>query len=497
MNVFLLYPDRDFDTAHELPWNEQSICEDLELDILFSAMAGEDTLIYSIVKTALLTGMENDRDTLIYRQQIIKDCIDHPLQVKELYSLARQAIDFERKSFFGVFRYPSAIINRSLEVMDKFVDILKRIRKLADTYQHEFKSPGWIRFFSMIQSELSDSYFNEVDKHLNGLRFKKGTLISANLGVGNKGENYTLRKPFESKQTLLNSLRNLRRDKNLIVVDERDDRGYRALSDIRDIGLNHVANSLAKSVDHILSFFTLLNKELGFYIGCLNLINQIRDRNYIFSFPEPVDGSENMLSFTGLYDICLLLTSTEPVVGNDLNADSKNLLIITGANQGGKSTFLRSLGVSLLMMQAGMFVPAASYKGSLHSSLFTHYRREEDESMKSGKLDEELHRMSEIVERLSPGAIGLFNESFSATNEREGSEIARQIVLSLIESGVSIVFVTHLTDFATSIYRKKLPSTLFLRADRLKDGARTFKILPGEPQDTSFGVDLYNMVFKE
>ena len=64
--------------------------------------------------------------------------------------------------------------------------------------------------------------------------------------------------------------------------------------------------------------------------------------------------------------------------------------MITGANQGGKSTFLRSVGLAQLMMQCGMFVAAESLRASVGQRLFTHYKREEDAAMESGKLDEEL-----------------------------------------------------------------------------------------------------------
>jgi DNA mismatch repair ATPase MutS len=99
-------------------------------------------------------------------------------------------------------------------------------------------------------------------------------------------------------------------------------------------------------------------------------------------------------------------------VGNDLNADSKQFVIITGANQGGKSTFLRSVGLSQLMMQCGMFVPAESFCSNVCYGLFTHYKQEKDATMKSGKFDEELSRMSDIVDNVTPNSILLFDESF-------------------------------------------------------------------------------------
>ena len=117
------------------------------------------------------------------------------------------------------------------------------------------------------------------------------------------------------------------------------------------------------------------------------------------------------------------------------HADGKDLVIITGANQGGKSTFLRSVGLAQVMMQCGMFVAAEAFRSTVCDALFTHYKREEDEAMRSGKFDEELARMSQIVDHITPRSLILFNELFAATNVREGSEIGRQIVTALLEQG--------------------------------------------------------------
>jgi hypothetical protein len=168
---------------------------------------------------------------------------------------------------------------------------------------------------------------------------------------------------------------------------------------------------------------------------------------------------------------------------------------ITGANQGGKSTFLRSIGLAELMMQCGMFVPAQSFCANVCNGLFTHYKREEDVTMKSGKLDEELNRMSDIADQITPNSMLLFSESFAATNEREGSEIARQIVCALLEKRIKVFFVTHLYEFAHGFYDKKMQDAFFLRAERQPDGARTFKLVEGEPLQTSYGEDLYNKIF--
>lgn len=278
-------------------------------------------------------------------------------------------------------------------------------------------------------------------------------------------------------------------------IADRDENGFRALTKLRGQGLNMVANALAQSTDHVLSFFTMLRAELAFYVGCLNLHERLVEKGEPTCFPDPKPAGGPLLSGRGLYDVCLTLNLEARVVGNDVAADNKSLVMITGANQGGKSTFLRSVGLAQLMMQSGMFVPAESLRANVCDSIFTHFKREEDASMKSGKLDEELRRMSGIADEIAPNSILLCNESFAATNEREGSEIARQVVRAMMEAGIKVFFVTHLFDLAHGFYRQRLETALFLRAERQPDGGRTFRLIEGEPLPTSYGEDSYRRIF--
>ena len=183
------------------------------------------------------------------------------------------------------------------------------------------------------------------------------------------------------------------------------------------------------------------------------------------------------------------------VVGNDLQGDGTNLVIITGANQGGKTTFLRRIGLARIMMQCGMFVPAKAFTANVCERTLTHFKREEDTAMESGKFDEELRRMDAIADHLMPNAMVLFNESFAATNEREGSEIVRQIVSALTDQGVKAFFVSHQYQFARFFDAQQRPDILFLRAERRPNGTRTFRLNEGAPLPTSFGQDLYQRIF--
>ena len=115
--------------------------------------------------------------------------------------------------------------------------------------------------------------------------------------------------------------------------------------------------------------------------------------------------------------------------------------------------------------------------------------------MESGKFEEELVRMSAIVDQLTPGAMVILNESLSSTNEREGSEIGRQLVRAMLDSGVKVFFVTHFFDLATSFYNHDSHPALFLRADRKDGGGRSFLLREAEPLPTVHGNDIYRKVF--
>jgi DNA mismatch repair ATPase MutS len=378
-----------------------------------------------------------------------------------------------------------------------YVDMLIKLRKIAEENIDNFESDGFKSLFSMLQRELNDEYIEAVKTHLKELKFENGVLISAELGKGNKGINYILRKPNEIKQSLLGKLFSKKATAFTFYIADRDESGMKALSELKDRGINLAANALAQSADHINGFFKMLRTELAFYVGCINLYEQLAKIGETICFPVPLSFEKRKHSFSGLYDISLSLSMKKKVVSNDLNADEKDLFVITGANQGGKTTFLRSIGLAQLMMQSGMFVAAERFSANISIGLFTHFKREEDEEMNSGKLDEELSRMSDIVDNIKQNSMILFNESFAATNEREGSEISRQIISSLLEVRVKIFFVTHLYELSRSLYDKKLDNAVFLRAERKPNGERSFKLVEGEPLKTSYGEDLYKKIFKE
>ena len=495
MKVYLMHPDRDLDLEQPLPANAEALIQDLELDTLFDAMARGDNYLRELTRTCLLLSV-TDPEAIRYRQHILSDCLQQPAIVRELYELAIEGLESKRKAQLLWFRdSPDTLLAKSVRMLELLTDVLKRVRKLADEHAEAFRSDGFSRLLATLSRELDDEYLKTVEGHLRELKFRRGSLISAELGPGNRGKHYVLRKPNE--QSLFEKLTPSGPASYSFSVADRDEHGMQTLAEIRGHGIHKAASALAQATDHVLSFFNMLRAELGFYVACLNLHEQLTEKGGPTCFPLPLPAHDTVLLARQLHDAALAFHLDGKVVGNDVDANGKRLVLITGASQGGKSTFLRSVGLAQLMMQAGIFVAAEAFSANTCAGLYTHFKREEDPTMTLGKLEEELSRMSEIAKLIKPSSLLLCNESFASTNEREGSEIGRQLIGAMMEKHVRVFYVTHLYDLARSLHEQDLETVLFLRAERKPDGTRTYRLLEGEPLPTSYGPESYRRIFGE
>lgn len=495
MRVRLLHPVHDPDLSPRLPWRLQDLVdEDLELRRVYNAMAAGDEFLLETAKKIVPLAVI-DPEVIVYRQQVLADCLANHAAVQQIYDVAVDGVEVRRKVFLGglMSRDPQAILRRSVRILELLVDNLRQLRALCDEHGNSFGSPGFHQLLDMVRTQIGNDYLNQLDADLRELHLPRGVMLSASLGLGNKGANYLLHQP--PRRNWWDKLTGNHGGSCGFIVDDRDEAGAKALTELAGRAINDIANTVTRSADHVEGFFGRLRTELGFYLACCNLYEQLRKAAAPICFPIPTPMATPQFCCRDLRDVGLCLTATRPVIGNDIDAAGTSLIVITGANEGGKSTCLRSIGTAQVMMQAGMFVAATAFQANVRDAVFTHFKREEDDTHTHGKLDEELARMSDIAAVIGSTSLLLCNESFASTNEREGSQIARDVIRALVENGVEVVFVTHLYDLAHHLSSLQNPSYLFLRAQRRDDGVRTFRLEPGQPEPTSYGQDSFRRVF--
>jgi hypothetical protein len=501
----LLHPSEDPSLDGPAPLERRGVIEDLGLDVLIDAMAHGDGRVADAVRHVLLDPVA-DPDVIVYRQSVLRACLARPHVVRELYAVATRTLERRRKVFWGLVRRPAAVLHNGIELMHLYQAAFRELRAIADAFDGEPVDDGLADLLARLRADLHDDFLAEIDGHLMALRFQAGVRVNARLDAANPGTTYVLEPPAALRSPRVPGFARwwrsawrglLRRDaqRYTIRIASHDDGGARDLAELQGRGLQRTANAVAEACDELLWFFRRLQGETAFYVGGLELHTRLTAIGAPVVFPRVAASSTAALNAAGLYDPGLALTLARPVVGNDLEADGANLIVVTGANQGGKTTFLRSLGSAQLLLQSGLFVAAQSFRASVATDLFTHFTRAEDAGLRRGRLDEELSRLDAIATKVCPGATVLLNESFASTNEREGSELAAGVVRALTEAGIRVVFVTHLNRFVRDVHGRPPVPTRFLQAQRLADGTRTFRMIAGEPARASHGVELFRTIF--
>ena len=227
-------------------------------------------------------------------------------------------------------------------------------------------------------------------------------------------------------------------------------------------------------VDPALEHF---DREVQFYLAFMELIAPLQAAGLPFCYPQ-VDADGLELSWSGGFDLALALQRVPQgagVVGNDLLlADRERILVITGPNQGGKTTFARAIGQAHLLAAIGCPVPGRSARLPLVDRILTHFEQLEDADGRHGKLQEELERMRAILGQASPRSLIVVNEIFSATAWRDATVMAKRVLERILALGARCVCVTFLDELAAlGPETVSMVSTVDPRDQR----ARTFRIV--------------------
>lgn len=491
MKTRLMFRDKAFclqGATHPFP---QQLVSDLRLAPIFDAMAKGDEDVMNSVMVALLSPLTAS-DDIVYRQQVLQDCIHHEALIIELYQIAQEALAAKKKEGWWMGHYLPSIFSGSVRLLSSYLVFLKRLRRIASDSLSTFTSQGFLSLFQEVVEQMDDDFFTDAKSVLNELRLHKGVLLGCSLPPNVNAEQLRLLRPNFKKRWLWFDdffARTYR-------LAPRDEVGTNDLMMREEIAMNNSINSLATAVDHVEHFFIDLRNELAFYLGNLHLTHLLADLKLPYCVPEVCPPIRWCRTFAQLYDLSFGVTGL-PMTMNDLPITDKPVYLITGANQGGKTTYLRSIGQAQLFMQSGGVVPAASYSSHIAPGIFTHFTQDEDKQMQHGRLEDEMRRMNEIIDVMTPGALLLSNESFSSTNEVEGGDLFYWLVRALESTSREVLLVTHMYSLAEKLISSCKGHLLSLIAERTDSGVRTYVIQPGMPQPTAYGRELYQIVFNK
>ncbi len=142
------------------------------------------------------------------------------------------------------------------------------------------------------------------------------------------------------------------------------------------------------------------------------------------------------MSAVGLYDLALACTGREVVTNDMFFKEQERFFVLTGPNQGGKTTFARSLGQLVYFSMMGLDVPAVSARVYRFPDILTHFSVEESVETGRGKLKEELTRLAPMMKDLGGRhAFVVINELFTTAANYDACIMGRRVLEHFLDKG--------------------------------------------------------------
>lgn len=252
---------------------------------------------------------------------------------------------------------------------------------------------------------------------------------------------------------------------------------------------------------------SLLQMQLDFYSGAIRIKDAAEARGLKMCRPEILPKEERRGEIKGVFDLCFyrMAAKANPeksgddfIVTNDVDfgADGR-FYMLTGANNGGKTTFTRGVGLCQIFAQTGIYVPAAECRLSTVDYVYTHFPKEEVVGINSSRFTTEIKELKTISDTITPYSLLLMNESIQSTTPKECVSIAKEILRIFTIIGARGIYATHLIDLASELEdinadpdnRSKLVS-LIACVDE-SDGRRLYRIKRGNPAVTGYADTIF------
>ncbi len=259
---------------------------------------------------------------------------------------------------------------------------------------------------------------------------------------------------------------------------------FRGLNVRKSELLGRLVESVFDEMQEVWLYLYQLLLDLELYTAALRFRALAQSKGLEVSLPELTafeparDEPAPATRFERLFNPFLLLEATPPVPC-DIEHGGRAISIVTGPNSGGKTRLLQAVGVSQLLAQAGLFVPARSARLSIRSGMFVSLVQQAEAEQSEGRLGTELSRIRRLFESLPYGGLAILDELCSGTNPTEGEEIFQLLIELLGELSPAAFISTHFLGLAARLERERPVELTFLEVELSSAGRATYRFVPG------------------
>ena len=482
-NFSLLYPKVPGESANQqnmfLELNPDA-AHDLGLDEIIAAFTSARE--YQREIQPLFHRLPRDPNVILYRQAVLDDLLANPELADGLTSLLpviNSLFEYSHRAS-SEMSWLHEVVRRA-EELQHMIDCFEGMGQVLGAPEGRFHSEGLRSLLREIRRAQNDpryqSLLKELPVMLSKLQGSASITIGINLDTSLRPIQATLlavnEKPF-TDQSFLRRLFGVRTNREGIAplhsapqhsselggaVDPMLVPLFADLAKVVEKTAIPIADQLNEYADFHGSLFTELRQALIFYLGALRFIRLFEKLGLPMCRPELASAEERKCDVKDSYNINLVLRHMKPqdgtyptIVMNDiLIGPTGRILILTGPNGGGKTTYMQGVGVVHILAQLGCYVPGKQAVISPLENIFTHFPLEEKPESDTGRFGEEAIRLRKIFERVTRHSLVLLNESLSSTSFSESLYLAQDIVRMLHRIGARAIYSTHLHELAYNV----------------------------------------------